>query len=113
MFITVYTYRARAGEEDAIIALHEDWTRRCAHHPAGYLSGELLNDVHDPRSFVDITHYESEAAARALATDPEHAAWCRRLTSLTEAEPAGISYHSTWRETVTGEMSTRRCTMNR
>ncbi|MBU0494554.1 MAG: antibiotic biosynthesis monooxygenase [Chloroflexi bacterium] len=98
MFITVYTYRARAGEQDAIIALHEDWMRRYAHRSAGYVSGELLTDIHDPQAFVDITHYESEAAAQALATDPEHAAWCRRLASLTEAEPAGTAYHSTWRE---------------
>jgi hypothetical protein len=27
MFVTVSTYRAKAGEEDAIIALHEDWQR--------------------------------------------------------------------------------------
>jgi len=27
MFVTVSTYRAKAGEEDAVIALHEDWQR--------------------------------------------------------------------------------------
>ncbi|MBU1879533.1 MAG: antibiotic biosynthesis monooxygenase [Chloroflexi bacterium] len=103
MFITVYTYRARAGEEDAIIALHEDWARRYTHRSAGYVSGELLTDIRDPQTFVDITRYENEAAARALDTDSEHAAWYRRLASLTETEPAGTAYHSTWRETVTCE----------
>ncbi len=96
MFITVHIYRARAGEEDAIIALHEDWARN--YHPAGYVSGELLADIHDPRTFVDIARYESEAAARALANDPEHAAWCRRLVSLTEAEPAFTVCHNVWRD---------------
>lgn len=96
MFITVYTYRARAGEEDAIIALHEDWTRRYTHRPAGYVSGELLVDVHDPQRFVGIARYESESTARALANDPEHAAWYRRLASLTEAAPGFAAYHSAW-----------------
>ena len=28
IFVIVSTYRAKAGEEDAIIALHEDWQRK-------------------------------------------------------------------------------------
>ena len=96
MFIAVYTYRARAGEEDAIVALHEDWARN--HHPVGYVSGELLSAVHDPRTFVDVARYESEAAARALANDPEHVAWRRRLVSLTEADPAFTACHGAWRD---------------
>jgi heme-degrading monooxygenase HmoA len=98
MFVTIHTYRARAGEEDAIIALHEDWMRRHAHHTAGYVSGELLVDVHDPQRFVGIARYESEATAQALANDPEHAAWRHRLASLTRTAPDFAAYHSAWRD---------------
>ena len=96
MFVTVYTYRARAGEEDAIIALHEDWQRNLRPKARGYLSGELLHNVHDLRVFVAIARYESEAAAQAVAEDPEQIAWQRRLVSLAEAEPVCASYQSAW-----------------
>ena len=44
MFVTVSMYRAKAGEEDAIIALHEDWQRTLQSKARGYLSGELLRN---------------------------------------------------------------------
>lgn len=96
MFVTVCRYRARAGEEDAIVALHEDWGRSLLPRAAGYLSGELLHDVQDPQVFLVITRYESEAAARAIAANPEQVAWQCRLASLSEAEPTLIAYHSAW-----------------
>jgi heme-degrading monooxygenase HmoA len=84
MFVVVCTYRARKGEEDAIVALHEDWQRTLRARAVGYLSGELLHSVRDPRAFVAVTRYEDEASARAAAADPEHIAWQSRLASLTE-----------------------------
>ena len=96
MFVTMMTYRARAGEEDAIVALHEDWQRRrcaCLH---GYVSGELLNDLRDPQGFVDIARYENEDAARASGADPEQTAWYARLASLAETEPVTAQYHTAW-----------------
>jgi heme-degrading monooxygenase HmoA len=84
MFIVTCIYRARKGEEDAVVALHEDWEHTLRPSAAGYLSGELLHSVQDPRAFIAITRYVDEAAARAVAADPEHIAWQRRLVSLTE-----------------------------
>ena len=84
MYIVVCTYRALTGQEDAIIALHESWERDQRARITGYLSGELLRVIHDPQAFVDITRYESAAAAQAAAADPEQMAWQRRLASLTE-----------------------------
>jgi len=89
MFIVVYTYRARAGEEDAIVALHEDWQRTLRSRARGYLSGELLHSLQDPRAFIAVARYEDEASARAAAADPEQVAWQRRLASLTEV---GVIY---------------------
>jgi hypothetical protein len=86
MFVTVRIYRARIGEQDAVIALHE--SREGSQHltATGYLSGELLQDIRNPRAFVDIVHYESESAERVIAQDPEEAVWRSRLASLTESE---------------------------
>jgi quinol monooxygenase YgiN len=95
-FIVVCTYRARAGEEDAVVALHEDWQRTLRSRARGYLSGELLHSLQDPRAFIAIARYEDEAAARAAASDPEHVAWQRRLASLMEVEPACAGHVCVW-----------------
>lgn len=89
MFVVACTYQARKGEEDAIVALHEDWQRTLRSRARGYLSGELLHSLQDPQAFIAIARYEDETAARAIAADPEQVAWQRRLASLTEV---GLTY---------------------
>ena len=96
MYVIVCTYRARTGQEDAIVALHESWERDQRLHIHGYLSGELLCVPQDPRTFVDIARYDSGAAAQAAAADPENIAWQQRLASLTEEGMLGGEYRCIW-----------------
>ena len=96
MFVTVCVYRARDGEEDAIVALHEDWQRQPRARAAGYLSGELLHDPQDPQLFVAIAHYESADAALAAARDPEYTAWQHRLLSLCQSVPERGEFQTVW-----------------
>lgn len=99
MFVTVSTYRAKVGEEDAIIALHEDWQLNQRPRAMGYLSGELLRNVKAPREFIAIMRFESQESARALANDREQDAWYRRVVSLTENVPVLTEHTSEWRDT--------------
>lgn len=96
MFITISTLLVRVGEEDAIIALHEDLQRTHLLKVQGDVSGELLRSVENPRRFVAIMHYNSQESAQALANDPERHAWFQRLVSLTETVPVVNEYHSEW-----------------
>ena len=96
MFITISTYQARDGEEDAIIALHEEWQRSQLLKVKGKTSGELLRSIENPRSFVAIMHYEGQESAQALANNPEHQVWLQRLLSLTEIIPALTEYLCEW-----------------
>ena len=96
MFITISTYFARAGEEDAIIALHEDLQRSQLSKVKDNISGELLRSIENPRRFVAIMHYESQESAQALANDPEHRSWFQRLVSLTENVPVPWDYQCEW-----------------
>lgn len=96
MFVTVSTYRAKAGEEDAIVALHEDWQRKMQHRVKGYLSGELLRKAEAPREFISIMRFESQESARTLANDPEQDTWYRRVVSLTDNVPKLTEYTSEW-----------------
>lgn len=99
IFVIVSTYRAKAGQEDAIIALHEDWQRKQGLKANVYLSWELLRNIEDPREFTAIVQFESEELARTLPTILNQDAWYFRLASLTEQEPTNATYASEWRAT--------------
>jgi len=96
MFVTVSTYQARPGEEDAIVALHEDWQRTLRPKAAGYISGELLRNVANACEFIAIMRFESRESAQALANDPKQHAWYRRVVSLVENVPVRVEYNSEW-----------------
>ena len=96
MFVTVSSFVAKAGEEDAVIALHEYWQRNQQARAQGYLSGELLRNTQTPREFVAIMRFESRAFAQALANDPERNLWYRRLASLIENVPVLTEYTIEW-----------------
>jgi antibiotic biosynthesis monooxygenase (ABM) superfamily enzyme len=96
MFVTVSIYRAKAGEEDALIALHEYWQRNQQARAQGFLSGELLRNTQAPREFVAIMRFENQVFAQVLANDPERNAWFRRLVSLVENEPVLTEYTREW-----------------
>ena len=98
VFVMVSTYRAKPGEEDAIIALHEDWQRKQDLKDKVYLSWELLRNTEAPREFIAIAYFESEELARAMVDDLNQDAWFFRLVSLIEEGPACIHYYqSAWR----------------
>ena len=96
MFVTVSTYRAKAGEEDAIIALHEAWQRHQQSRAKGHLSGELLRGISDSREFITIMRFESQEFAQALTNDPGQKAWYQRLVSLTERLPILNEHTCEW-----------------
>jgi len=96
MFVIVSTYRAKAGEEDAIIALYEEWQRSIQPRATGYLSGELLSKVGDPREFIAIMRFESLGTALVLAKDPVQDTWYRRVVSLTEHRSMLTEYAREW-----------------
>jgi len=97
MFIIVSTYRAKVGEEDAIIALHEDWQRSRGLKAKVCLSWELLRKVGAPSEFITIARYASEELAQAAAGDLELDAWYDRLMSLIDEGPIKIGCTSEWR----------------
>ena len=96
MFVTVSTYQARAGEEDAIVALHEDWQRTLQPKAAGYISGELLRNAANAREFIAIMRFERQEFFQELADTPEQQVWTQRLESLVEIAPVHRECVSEW-----------------
>ena len=95
MFAIVSTYRAKVGDEDAIIALHEEWERR-SQGLKGYLSWQLFRNIQASRDFIAIAQFENEELARAATIDLKRDAWYDRLISLTEGEAIHTDYIRTW-----------------
>jgi hypothetical protein len=96
MFVIITTYRARAGEEDAIIALHEDWQRSQNLNTALYHSWELLRKIDTPREFISIAQFADEQQAQVATKALEKDAWYDRLVSLTEEGPVQTQYTVIW-----------------
>ncbi len=97
MFIVISTYRAKAGEEDAIIALHEDWQRCHGRKAKICLSWELIRKAEAPREFIAIARYASEELAQRAAGELKRDAWYDRLKSLVDEGPVNVDYTCEWR----------------
>ena len=87
MFVTVFTFRAKAGRENAVIAHLERWNKELRPASPGYVSGSLLRDVRDPRNFITYANFTDQAASQSVANRPEQDAWYRQLVTLCESEP--------------------------
>ncbi|MGZ3630902.1 MAG: hypothetical protein ACXVDN_24995 [Ktedonobacteraceae bacterium] len=96
MFVIVSTYRAKIGEEDAIIALHEDWQRKQSLNVKVYISWELFRNIDTPYEFIVIKQFESEELARAMTDDLNQDDWYSRLVSLLEQVPEDTRCISEW-----------------
>jgi antibiotic biosynthesis monooxygenase (ABM) superfamily enzyme len=96
VFVNVFTYRAKPGREADVVALLEEWDRERRPHIKGFLSAEVLVDVKDARSFVNIARFNDEQAARAVADHPDQDAWYRRLVAVCEAEPVFTDCREAW-----------------
>jgi hypothetical protein len=96
--VIVATYRARAGEEDTIIALHEDWYHGQKNPDTrGYHSWKLLRKAGTLGEFISIAQFANEELARVALLELEKDEWYGRLVSLMEEEPIRTSYTVVWR----------------
>ena len=96
MFVIVSNYQARVGEEDAIVALHEEWQRTLQPKATGYISGELLRNVANAHEFIAIMRFEHQKFIQELANTPDQQVWTQRLESLVEMAPIYRECVSEW-----------------
>ncbi len=98
MFVVVATYRARVGEEDTVIALHENWQHDPQNpHTLSYHSWKLLRKVGTLREFISIAQFANEELARIELLELEKDGWYGRLVSLMEEGPIQTNYTVVWR----------------
>lgn len=97
MFVTVFSFHAKPGNEDAVVALFDEWQRDRMPAAKGFVNSELLRDARDQRNFISVARFESEAALRAVAANPDQDAWYRKLVGLSECEPVFTDCELEWR----------------
>ncbi len=97
MYVIVSTYRAKVGEEDAIIALHEDLQHGQNMNAGCYHSWELLGNAKGPREFLSVAQFANEGSAQEAIKALDKDGWYNRLVSLVERRPKRKHYTIAWR----------------
>ncbi len=95
MHVIMYTYCAKVGEEDAIIALHEDLQHSQNMPASGWHSWKLLRNEKAPREFLSIAQFANEDLAQEAIKALDRNAWYSRLLSLLEGGPTRTNYNYT------------------
>ncbi len=96
MFVTISIYVAKDGEEDAIVALHEEWERTLRPQAQGYISGELLRNYKSPNEFIAIQRFENWESTQAYRLDRDQDGWYQRLVNLMKEVQPDLEYIIEW-----------------
>ena len=87
MYGTVAHIRVKAGEDDALIALMEQWNTERKPKVPGVVAGYMFKQDRDPQDWILVAVFTDKAAYRANADDPEQDRWFRSLMEHLEGEP--------------------------
>ncbi len=90
MFITLYSYRAKTGQLDAIHALYREWQQLLQNFTLA--STELLSNAQDPAEIIMLARFKDEAAAWTAVESTGYRAWYSQLARLTETGPIVSQY---------------------
>ncbi len=96
MYGTIAHMRPKAGHEQQIQDLLDQWNRERKPMVKGTRGGYVLRPDRDPREVVLMAVFENRDTYRANADDPEQDKWFRQLREHLEADP-------TWED---GEITT-------
>ena len=96
MFVIVSSYRAKVGEEDAIIALHEDWQRSQGLKSEGYIFPGNSSERSSPPASSSQSRASRARRWRRQQNELERDAWHDRLVSLIEEGPVHTGCTSEW-----------------
>lgn len=87
MFGTIFHMRPKAGQENAIIALFEEWNRVRRPKVKGAVAGYVLRPEKKTGELIGMGIFSDRDTYLANANDPEQDQWYRRIRDLLEADP--------------------------
>ena len=91
MFGSIAVVRPKAGKEDQVVALFEEWwTVRTPQVVPEAIAGHVFRLVDRANEIMVPVVFETREAYEANANDPAQSYWHRRLVALLEEEPTWI-----------------------
>ncbi|TMG08869.1 MAG: hypothetical protein E6I02_02340 [Chloroflexi bacterium] len=85
MYGSVYRIRPKAGKEQEIIGLMEEWERERRPKVKGAVGGMMFKL--DNGGLMGVAVFDSKESYRANAADPEQDAFYQRWRALMDADP--------------------------
>ncbi len=85
LFITLYSYRAKPGQREAVLSLYREWQQLLTNFHA--VSTELLSDSQEGCDMIMLARFQDEDTAWRAAESAEHRAWYAQLAQLMEQGP--------------------------
>ncbi len=85
MYGTIYRIRPKAGKEQDVVRMLEEWDRERRPKVKGALGGYMYKL--DKGGLMGVVVFQSMEDYAANASDPQQDAWYRRFRDLLEADP--------------------------
>lgn len=90
MYGTIALMKPKAGQEDAVVAMHEEWWNERQPKVKGARAAHLYRNTSNPSELMLAVVFDSKADYEANAADPEQDQWYQRLAEHLEGEPRWI-----------------------
>ena len=87
MYGTIARMRPKAGHEQEVLDLMEQWNRERKPKVHGAVGSYMLRPDRDPHEVVLMAVFETREMYRANADDPEQDRWYRQLREQLETDP--------------------------
>ena len=87
MYGTVFRMRPKAGQEQAVVSLFDEWNRDYQPDFEGSLAGYLYKCQKHKGELIGTAVFSDEKTYRANAASPVQDRWYQKLRILLEADP--------------------------
>lgn len=88
MYGTVAHLRVKAGEQQSVVDLMDEWNREQRSKAPGARGGGLYRLDNDPGLMILVAMFDDRESYQANAKDPEQDRWYRRLREHLTEDPA-------------------------
>lgn len=87
MFGSVFHMRPKAGQEDALMQMENEWLRERGSNIRGFVTSYIVKPEKNPGEIIGVAIFEDRESYYANAEDPEQDRWYRRMREMLEDDP--------------------------
>lgn len=87
MYGTVARIKPKAGQEQALIDLMNQWEKESRPATKGAIAGYTFKKVDDPSEWIIVAVFADKASYTANADSPAQGAWYQKFRALLDTDP--------------------------